>query len=255
MKIENKNIIVTGANRGIGAAIVRELLKHKVGKVYAAARKIENLPDFGDKRVVPLALDITDVKQVAAAAEKAVDVNVLINNAGTAHFGTTLDNAFENVVADMNTNYFGTLSMMRAFAPVLQKNGQGLIANVSSSAGLAAFPAVGSYSASKAALHSLTQSARTELADRGVQVAGIYPGPIDTDMAKDFPMEKASASSTAERIVAGLIAGDEYIFPDPMSQEAGALWLRDPRAVERQFSGRAVEESSVKKQKAGGGVR
>jgi len=220
MKLDNKNIIVTGANRGIGAAIMRELLKHKVGKVYAATRKPESLPNFGDKRVVPLTLDITNPKQVAAAAEIAKDVNILINNAGTAHFGTTLDNSLEAVAADMNTNYFGTLSVMRTFVPVLLKNGQGLIANVSSSAGLAAFPAIGSYSASKAALHSLTQSARAELADRGIHVIGIYPGPIDTDMAKDFPMEKVSADYAAERIVAGLIAGDEYIFPDPLSQES-----------------------------------
>ena len=245
MKLDHKNIIVTGANRGIGAAIVRELLKYNVGKVYATARNPGGLPDFGDKRVVPVSLDITDPKQVAAAASKAKDVNVLINNAGTAHFGTTLDNSLEAVAADMNTNYFGTLHMMRSFAPVLQKNGQGLIANVSSGAGLAAFPAIGSYSASKAAMHSLTQSARAELADRGIDVVGIYPGPIDTDMAKDFPMEKVSAAYAAERIVAGLIAGDEYIFPDPMSQESGALWQRDLRALERQFAGRTIEEKAA----------
>lgn len=238
MKIENKIILVTGANRGIGTAIVKELLKHPVKKVYAAARKIENLPDFGDARVVPLLLDITNEKQVKAASETANDINILINNAGTAHFGTTLDNAMESVVADMNTNYFGTLSVMRAFVPVLQKNGEGLIANISSGAGLAAFPTIGSYSASKAALHSLTQSSRTELADRNIHVVGIYPGPIDTDMAKEFPMEKASPESTAELIVKGLIAGDEYIFPDPMSKESGELWSRDPRALEKQFSGR-----------------
>ena len=238
MKIENKNIVVTGANRGIGAAIVRELLKHKVGKVYAAARKIENLPDFGDKRVVPLTLDITDPKQVKDATDKAKDAHVLVNIAGTAHFGTTLDNAMESVAADMNTNYYGTLAMMRAFVPVLHKNGEGLIANVSSVAGLAAFPSIGGYSASKAALHSLTQSARAELVGRNIHVVGIYPGPIDTDMAKDFPMEKASAESAARLIVAGMIAGDEYIFPDPMSKESGALWLHDPRALEKQFAAR-----------------
>jgi NAD(P)-dependent dehydrogenase (short-subunit alcohol dehydrogenase family) len=244
MKLENKNIVVTGANRGIGAALVRELLKYKVNKIYAAARKIENLPNFGDGRVVPLMLDITDQEQVKAAAEKAKDTQVLINNAGTAHFGTSLDNSFEAVMADINTNYYGTLSIMRAFAPVLQKNGKGLIANVSSVVGLAAFPAVGSYSASKAALHSLTQSARAELADRDVHVVGIYPGPIDTDMAKDIPMTKVSAASAAERIVAGLIAGDEYIFPDPMSQEWGALWLRDSRALEKQFAARPGPEAA-----------
>lgn len=238
MNIENKTILVTGANRGIGAALVRELLKRPVKKIYAAARKIENLPDFGDARVVPLLLDITNKEHIKEAAQKAKDVNVLINNAGTAHFGTTLDNAMDAVIADMNTNFFGTLLVTRAFVPVIEKNGEGLIANVSSGAGLAAFPVIGSYSASKAALHSLTQSNRAELAGRNIHVVGIYPGPIDTDMAREFPMEKASVESTAILIVDGLIAGDEYIFPDPMSKTTGELWLHDPRALEKQFSER-----------------
>jgi NAD(P)-dependent dehydrogenase (short-subunit alcohol dehydrogenase family) len=238
VKLDNQNIVVTGANRGIGAGLVRELLKHNVGKIYATARKLESLPDFGDKRVIPVALDITDAKQVAAAAVTAKDANILINNAGTAHFGGIIDNTLDAVTADMNTNFYGSVAMMRAFAPVLEKNGKGLIANVSSGAGLAAFPLIGSYSASKAALHSATQSARADLAPRGIHVAGVYPGPIDTDMAKDFPMEKASVESTAREIVAGLIAEDEYIFPDPMSQESGKLWLRDPRALEQQFAAR-----------------
>ena len=238
MEITNKTILVTGANRGIGAAIVQELLKHPVKKIYAASRKIDNLPDFGDVRVVPLLLDITNEQHIKAAIEKANDVNILINNAGTAHFGTTLDNEMEAVSADMNTNFFGTLAVTRAFVPVLQKNGEGLIANVSSTVGLAAFPAMGSYSASKAALHSLTQSNRAELANRHIHVIGIYPGPIDTDMVREFPMKKATPESAALLIVKGLIAGDDYIFPDPMSQAGGKLWLHDPRALEKQFSTR-----------------
>ncbi|TAL40220.1 MAG: SDR family NAD(P)-dependent oxidoreductase [Alphaproteobacteria bacterium] len=236
MRLDNKNIIVTGANRGIGAAIVRELLKHKVGKVYATARKIESLPDFGDKRVVPVALDITNAGQVASAAEKAKDVHVLINNAGIATFTSLIEGTTDAIAADMNTNYHGTLGVIRAFVPVLQKNGAGLIANVASVVSLAPVPGIGGYSASKAALHSATQSLRTELAARNIQVSGIYPGPIDTDMAKDFPMEKTSAESTAAAIVKGLIAGDDYIFPDPMSAEVGQLWRRDPVALEKQLA-------------------
>lgn len=236
MKLDNKNIIVTGANRGIGAAIVRELLKQKVGKVYAAARKIESLPDFGDKRVVPVALDITNAGQVTAAAEKAKDVHVLINNAGIATFTTLIEGTTDAIAADMNTNYHGTLSVIRAFVPVLQKNGAGQIGNVASVVSLAPVPGIGGYSASKAALHSATQSLRTELAARNIKVSGIYPGPIDTDMAKDFPMEKASVEATAAAIVKGLIAGEEYIFPDPMSAQVGALWLRDPVALEKQLA-------------------
>src|SRR5579884_3643174 len=115
MKIDNKTILVTGANRGIGSAIVRELLKHKVGKVYAAARNTKSLPDFGEKRVVPLALDITDSGQVADAA--------------IATFASLIGSHPDQIAADMRVNYFGTVAMMQAFAPLLQNNGQGVIAN------------------------------------------------------------------------------------------------------------------------------
>ncbi len=236
MKIDNKNILVTGANRGIGAAIVRELLKHKVGKVYAAARNVKNLPDFGDKRVIPLALDITDSKQVADLAKQAKDINILINNAGTIAFASIIEGQLDQIAADMKVNYFGTIGMMQAFAPVLQKNGQGMIANVISIIGLAPMVSVGGYSASKAALHSATQSARTELAARNIHVIGIYPGPIDTEMARDFPIAKTSPAVTAQAIVAGIIEGKDYIFPDPMSQQMGALWEQNPKAVEKQFA-------------------
>ena len=245
MKLDNKNVLVTGANRGIGAAIVRELLKHNIGKVYAAARKIESLPDFGDKRVVPLALDITNAKQVALAADKVRDVNVLINNAGTANFGSFVEGTTESFTADMNTNYYGTLAMIRAFVPVLQKNGQGLIANVASVVGLAPMTAIGGYSASKAALHSATQALRAELVGHGIHVAGIYPGPIDTDMARDFKMDKASPQSTAQHIVAGLVAGKDYIFPDVMSEQVGQLWLKDPQGLEKQFSSFGAAEEKA----------
>jgi len=235
MKIDNKNILVTGANRGIGAAIVRELLKHKIGKIYAAARNIKSLPDFGDKRIVPLALDITDSRQVAAAAAQAKDVHVLINNAGALAM-TSIIGDEAALASDMHTNYFGTISMMRAFAPVLQKNGQGTIANVVSVVGLAPIASIGGYSASKAALHSATQAARAELATRNIHVAGIYPGPIDTDMAREFPMEKTSPAATAQAIIAGIVEGKDYIFPDPMSQQVGALWAENPKALEKQFA-------------------
>jgi NAD(P)-dependent dehydrogenase (short-subunit alcohol dehydrogenase family) len=243
MKLDNKTILVTGANRGIGAALVRALLKHNVARVYAAARRPSSLPAFGDARVVPLALDITDEKQVAAAAFVAQDAQIVINNAGTANFGTVTGNSIGLVKADMQTNYFGTLSVTRAFAPVLERNGRGVIANVISVVGLTAFPSVGGYSASKAALHSATQSARNDLAGKGIHVVGIYPGPIDTDMARDFPMEKTTPEVAAGNILAGLIAEQDYIFPDPMSKEIGGIWVSDPLALERQYAGRPAPVS------------
>jgi NAD(P)-dependent dehydrogenase (short-subunit alcohol dehydrogenase family) len=241
MKIDNKNILVTGANGGIGTAIVHELLKHKVGKVYIAARNVKKLPDFGDKRVVPLALDITDPKQVADATRQAKDVNILINNAGTVAFASIIEGHPDKIAADMNTNYSGTVGMMQAFAPVLQKNGQGVIANVVSVVGLAPMAMIGGYSASKAALHSATQAARAELATRNIHVIGIYPGPIDTEMARDFAFAKTSPEVAAQAIVAGIIEGKDYIFPDPMSQQVGAMWERDPKALEKQFAAPPAE--------------
>ncbi len=237
MDLTNKTILVTGANRGIGAAMVRELLTRGVGKIYAAARHTGNLPDFGDKRVVPLTLDITDRAQIQQAAGAAKDTHVLINNAGVATFTSVTQSERAALATDMEVNYFGTLSMMHAFAPVLEKNGGGLIANVISVLGLASMAAVGGYSASKAALFSATQAARAELAPKQIKVAGIFPGPIDTDMAREFQMEKASPATAAKAIVDGLIAGAEDIFPDPMSQQVSQLWASNPKALEKQFAG------------------
>ena len=237
MQVKQKTVLVTGANRGIGAAIVRELLKHDVTKIYAGTRKVSALPDFKDKRVVPVELDITNSAQVKEAATKAKNVQILINNAGVATFGSILDpKANEH---DMKVNYFGTLSVIQAFVPVLVKNGGGLIANVSSVVGLANMSMAAGYSASKAALFSATQAARVELAGKSIKVVGIFPGPIDTEMAKDFPIDKTSPEVTAENIVKGIVAGHEDIFPDPMSQQVSQLWLHDYKALEKQFASMA----------------
>lgn len=235
--LNGKTVLVTGANRGIGAAIVRELLKSGVAKIYAAARKPSALPDFGDARVHPLALDITDLASVKAAAAVANDIDVLVNNAGTATFSDLIDSPLDVIGADFNTNYFGTLNVVRAFVPVLSGRGSGTIANVSSVVGLTSAPVLAAYSASKAAVHSLTQSLRATLAGKGITVQGIYPGPIDTDMARDLPFDKASPESTAQLIVAGLEKGDTYIFPDPAAQHIATLWETDGRALDVALAG------------------
>ena len=236
MKLDNKVVFVSGANRGIGKAIVDALLVQKVAKVYAAARDVKSL-NFSDPRVVPVQLDITKREQIEKAAKQAGDVNVLINNAGVATFTDVTTSDTDALMVDMQVNYFGTLSMVNAFTPVLEKNKGGAIANVISVVGLAGMTAIGGYSASKAALFSATQSMRAGLKAKNISVHGIFPGPIDTDIAKDFPMEKASPKTTAENIVAGIIAGTEDIFPDPMSTEVGKLWVKDPKALEQQFAG------------------
>ncbi|KAB0668264.1 SDR family oxidoreductase [Oryzomonas sagensis] len=237
MKLENKTILVTGSNRGIGKALVAALLKHPVTRIYAAARKTEDLPAFGDSRVVPLKLDITDLDLVKKAAGLAQDVDLLINNAGVATFSSVVTSEPDALKHDMEVNYLGTLNVVRSFAPVLEKRGGGAIANVISVVGLANMAAAGGYSASKAALFSATQAMRAELKAKGISVHGIFPGPIDTDMARDFDMPKTGAQETAENIIKGLLADQEDIFPDPMSAQVGELWAKDPKGLERQFSG------------------
>lgn len=232
MSLLNKVILVSGANRGIGAATVRELLKAGAGKIYAGARNVNSLPDFGDSRIVPLQLDVTDDQSVSQAADAAKDVDVLLNNAGTMEFGDWVTSTQEVIEADMNTNFYGTLRVIRAFAPRFVSRGSGTIANVVSVVGLAPVPLLAGYSASKAALQSLTQALRGTLAKSGVSVIGIYPGPIDTDLAKNIPLEKATPEHAAANIVRGLEKGDAYIFPDPMALQIEHLWANEGHQLE-----------------------
>jgi NAD(P)-dependent dehydrogenase (short-subunit alcohol dehydrogenase family) len=232
MSLSDKVVFVSGANRGIGAAVVRELLKVSVAKVYAAARDPKSLPDFGDARVVPVQLDVTDKASVDRAAAAATDTDVLVNNAGRGVLADWLSVSQHDVEADMNTNYYGTLSVIRAFLPHLKARGSATIANVISVVGLAAAPPLSGYSASKAALQSLTQGLRASLASSGIAVLGIYPGPIDTDLAKHLPLEKATPEHAAANIVRGIEEGRTYIFPDPMALQVEHLWATDGRQLE-----------------------
>ncbi len=243
--LSGKTVLVTGANRGIGAATVRELLKTGAAKVYAAARKPSSLPDFDDARVVALALDLNDAASITAAAQTAKDVDVLINNAGTATFGDLLDASFETVTADFATNVYGTLNVIRAFAPAFKARRSGTLVNVLSVVGLTAAPGLPGYSASKAALQSLTQSFRATLKPFNIDVFGVYPGPIDTDMAKDLPWDKATPEHAAEKIVAGIQAGETYIFPDPLSEKVGYLWATDGRALDSVLAERAEDAAEA----------
>lgn len=236
MNFDNKTIFVSGANRGIGKAIVNELLKTKARKIYAASRDPKKLPDFGDSRVITIALDITKREQIDKAVAAAGDTQILFNNAGVLAFASVVGGTPEDLRSDMEVNYFGTLFMTNAFAPVIEKNGGGVIANTSSIVGLAPMAGIGGYSASKAALFSATQAMRAELKAKNITVHGIFPGPIDTDMSKDFPLDKTSPQVTAANILTGIEAGQEDIFPDPMSAQLGELWLKNPKALEKQFA-------------------
>lgn len=244
MKIKDSIVFITGSNRGIGKSYVKALLNHGVKKVYAGMRDVSvfgrissEWPVEHREKVEPVAVDITDEKQIQSAVAKAGDVNLLINNAGIANFTGLI--AAENLGSarqEMEVNYFGTLMMSRAFAPVLKKNGGGALVNVLSVASLGNFPVLGSYSASKAALHSLTQGIRAELAVQGTQVFGVFPGPIETDMAKDFDMEKSSPDLIADGTLKAIENGEEDIFVDPMAVQFRQDYFADPKALEAQLS-------------------
>lgn len=236
---------MTGANGGIGGALVKALLDKGVAKIYAAARStdaVAKLSHSGGDRVFALRLDVTQAASVAGAAEQCRDVDLVINNAGVNRcMGFTGPAAMENARHEMEINYFGTLAMCRAFAPVLASRGGGAIVNVCSVIGLVNLPINGTYCASKAAVHSLIQGLRAELAPRGIRVIGVYPGPVDTKMTAGQQMPKATPDQVAAAILAGVEKGDEYIFPDPFSQHVHGMLEKDPRQVEKDFGAMVAE--------------
>jgi NAD(P)-dependent dehydrogenase (short-subunit alcohol dehydrogenase family) len=231
--------LVTGANRGIGRALVEALAARGATRVYAAARQPASLVALDHPRVVPIQLDVTKPDQIEAAARTAGDVALLINNAGVvAQVGPEFLDAtwLDAGRLEYEVNVLGALAVAQAFAPALARNGGGAVVNLSSVAALAAFPLLPSYSASKAAVHSLTQATRVALKAQGTFVAGVYPGPIDTDMSRPFNMPKTPPRVAAEAILDGIEAAREEIFPDPLGELFGGLFLRSPKALERQFT-------------------
>ncbi len=244
MKIESAVALVTGSNRGIGKSIVEALSKRGVKKIYAAMRDVEMfrnshaacLEKLG-RTVELIALNITKKDQIKSAAQNAADVNLLINNAGVANYGGLIaEENLDSAREEMEVNYLGSLEMIRAFAPILKKNGGGSIVNILSVASLVNFPMLGSYSASKAALHSLTQGVRAELNQQKTKVIGVYPGPIDTDMASGIDMEKGAPEETAEGILDAIERGEEDVFIDQMAIQFHKDFRNDPKALEKQCS-------------------
>lgn len=239
MRIEGSTALVTGANRGIGRAIVGALVAAGAAKVYAAARdtgRISAVADGANGRVVPIALDVTDSTALGRIAASVPDVQLLVNNAGVLDFGNALEIPIDAVQRNFAVNFYGPLQLSRALAPVIERNGGGAIVNVSSVVAFASMPALAGYNASKAALWSLTQSLRGTLGPRGINVHGVFPGPVDTDMAAEITFPKTSPEEVARAIVAGIESGDEDIYPDPMARQVYAAWSQDHKAVERQFA-------------------
>ena len=236
MNLTGSVALVTGANRGLGARLVAELLRAGAAKVYAASRSPAAAAAV-DRRVQPLILDVTDPASVTAAAAAAPDVTVLVNNAGVLAFGSALTGDLTAFERDLATNYLGTLRVTRAFAPALERNAPAAIVNVLTLIALAPAGPMAGYSASKAAAHSITQALRAELRDRAVTVLGAYPGGIDTEMLAGVDAPKAPPETVAARIIAALAAGQAIVFPDDTSASAGSVYLSDPVKLERLLAG------------------
>jgi NAD(P)-dependent dehydrogenase (short-subunit alcohol dehydrogenase family) len=213
-----KRVLVTGANRGLGQALVEEALRRGAKRVYAATRQPFTHPD---DRVTPVIMDVTDPAQIQAAAERVESLDILINNAGVS----LPDDLSDRVALEQHlaVNLFGTWGVTEAFLPSVTQS-SGRIVNVVSIGAFAAVPVLPAYSASKAAAFSMTQSLRALLAGRGVKVHAVMPGPIDTDMVRDLPIPKTPPESVARGIFDGVENGDEEIFPDPASEMMAESW-------------------------------
>jgi NAD(P)-dependent dehydrogenase (short-subunit alcohol dehydrogenase family) len=237
MTIADKAVLVTGANRGIGQALVEEALRRGAKRVYAGTRQPLVHPDG---RVTPLTLDVTSAEQTVGAVERVDSLDILINNAGLALFDDLSDRAA--LEQHLIVNLFGPYGVTQAFLPLLIRS-RGAIVNVLSVTALAALPIIPSYSISKAAAFSLTQSLRALLAGRGVRVHAVLAGPVDTDMSRGYDVPKASPESVARAIFDGVEKGEEDIFPDPMSESLAESWRSGTaKALEREFAALAKLE-------------
>ena len=223
----------------------KHCIKQEQKKIYATARNIKSLEEIvaiDPNRIIPLNLDVTNLTQIETVAKQAFDVNLLINNAGVVNTrGLFADASVQNAQSEMDVNYFGTLNMIRAFSPILKQNGGGAIANLASLASFVNVPVFATYSASKAALHSLTQAARAELANQNTLVIGLYPGPVDTRMTATLPLDKAAPSQIADALLAGIEQGTEDIYPDAMASNILSNVGKELKEIEKQFAGMLPE--------------
>ena len=231
MNIENKTILITGASRGIGRALVDEALRRGAKKVYAGTRSALQVTH---ERVMPVTLDVTNPLQIHQAVEQVGSLDVLINNAGIAIYDDLTN--FEVIEKHLAVNCLGLLKVTHAFLPALSRS-KGAVINNLSLAGLAALPVIPSYSISKAAAFNMTQSLRALLAGQGVSVHAAILGPVDTDMNRGFEIPKASPETAAAGIFDGLEKGEDEIFPDPASASIAEAWRAGAlKALEGQFS-------------------
>lgn len=237
MEVANSVALVTGANGGLGRYYVEALRSHGVSKIYAAARNLSSLDALiaaDPSIIIPIALDITNEQSVNQVALQCQDVTILINNAGVGfNQGLIAASDLSHARMEIEVNYFGTLMMCRAFAPVLKKNGGGAIINMVSMVARVNLPFNGSYSASKAATLSLTQGVRAELAEHGTLVVAVLPATIDIGMGKSYPDPKVSPEEVVSDALQALLNGVEEVYPGEQAKQMAAALLQDPKALEK----------------------
>ena len=234
MLLNNAVVLVTGANRGIGAEFVAQLKERGARKIYAASRSSGVAYADG---VEQIQLDVTDPSQVHAAAVAAGDVQVLINNAGISTGTSVISGDVADIRREMDTNFYGPLLMTQAFAPILKANGGGAILNVVSALSWFTIPGAGAYAASKAAAWSLTDSARLELAAQGTHVVGVHMGLVDTDMAAGVEAPKISPSALAAAGLDAIESGlDEVLADDWARFVKSGLTLNPSERYEKLFA-------------------
>ncbi len=225
--IKNNVALVTGANRGIGRAIVEELLARGAAKVYAAVRDRSSASELAQKygnRVVPVEVDLTRPETIEAAARVARDVTLVVNNAGVLKSNALLsEGTLDSLAFEMDVNVYGLIRVAQAFAPIVKANGGGAFVQLNSIVSLRSFPGIATYAASKAASYSITQALRSLLREDGIQVVSVHPGPIATDMARDggFDERAEPATVVASAIADALNAGRFHVFPDSIARQLG----------------------------------
>ncbi|QDU36945.1 putative oxidoreductase [Maioricimonas rarisocia] len=228
--VKEKTVLVTGANRGIGKAIVEEALQRGATKVYAAVRRLDSasplVAEHGD-RVVPVRLDLSDPATITAAAQAASDVDVVVNNAGVLKTTKATDaDAIESLQYEIDINVYGLIRVAQAFAPVLKDNGGGALVQLNSVVSVKTFPDVTTYCASKAASYAVTQGLRDLLKEQGTLVVSVHPGPIQTDMGVEAGFEDiADSPDVVATAIFDAIAEDRFhVWPDVFARQVGAAY-------------------------------